>query len=104
SEREMLDIMAITTFSPHTRDEVHGYTWFWHAGGPTVPGWYNSGWSYGWDNTPYQNTAYGVYASPGGKKLPRPARGRVGVLEADKIQGVGGVPRAGPGDPQPRRN
>jgi hypothetical protein len=70
SEREMLDIMAITTFSPHTRDEVHGYTWFWSAGGPTGPGWYNNGWSYGWDNTAYQNTAYSVYASPDGKYLP----------------------------------
>jgi hypothetical protein len=69
SEQQMLDCMAITTFAPQDQHEVHGYQWFWSATGPTGPGWYSTGWTYGWDNTPYQNTAYSLSAGSDGKYL-----------------------------------
>jgi hypothetical protein len=69
-EQRMLDIMAVTTFQPKDTHEVQAYTWYWGATGRYGPGWYENGWRYGWDNTPYQDTAYGLYAGPDGRYLP----------------------------------
>jgi hypothetical protein len=70
SEQQMLDIMAATTFAPQSQEDVHGYEWFWGIGGPAGSGWYYNGWRPGWDNTPYQNTAYNMNAQPDGRYLP----------------------------------
>lgn len=69
-EQQMLDIMAITTFQPREQADVQGYTLYWSQWGPLGPGWYQGGWQIPWDNTPYQNTAYGMSAGEDGKYLP----------------------------------
>jgi hypothetical protein len=69
-EQRMLDIMAVTTFQPREAHDVQGYTWYWGAAGPYGPGWYETGWRWTWDNTPYRDTAYGLTAGPDGRYLP----------------------------------
>jgi hypothetical protein len=69
SEQRMLDVMAITTFTPRDHD-VQGYTTYWTVMGPYGPGWYETGWRLNWANTPYRDTAYGLYAGPDGRYLP----------------------------------
>ncbi len=70
SEQQMLDVMTATTFAPRSEGDVQGYEWFWGVGGPAGAGWYYNGWRLSWDNTPYQNTAYGMYAQPDGRYTP----------------------------------
>ena len=67
-EQRMLDIMAISTFRPQEGD-VQGYTAYWTNYGPVGPGWYQNGWMAPWNNTPYQDTAYSLYAGSDGRYL-----------------------------------
>lgn len=74
-EKQMLDVMVITTFAPQPQGDVEGYQWFWSQWGPNGPGWYTNGWIQPWTGNGYQQTAngtaYGLQAGPDGLYLPK---------------------------------